>query len=1360
MVMQNAPAFYRRWLIWFALILVVVTALILPFILRYEQQRLLAIKEHEYATLAHADFIVNAMFRERIGDIRMLASSPSIQHFIRKPEPASRADVTALMRSFCHSYKQYDQLRVIRKDGQELVRINYDQGVCRVVADAQLQNKVNRYYFTESLALSPGEVFVSPLDLNVEHEQIEVPYKPMIRFAEPLTDRFGKTQAVIVLNFRAQQLLDEIFSLSESSEEMAAGDFSFLLNDHGAYLHSQEHPERGFGFMFDHPHQNFAKDYPQVWQAVLDGRRSVATERGLFLIRSLPVPVSYTFRDGQKAGQVAGSQRWHEVRLISSRSLHSNSILYGDYRALLFTLYLLLIGFVSYLWVEIIRRNEALLSSGELVKALFDNTPVGIISVDERGRIVMANIRACEMFGYPAEVMNGLSIQALVPEQSSAEHKQHMLTYMQTMSQREMSVRSDIFARRQDGTLFPVNISLRTMEGPDGKQVICSILDISRRKQAEVQREMAYHMIEKASDCFYQVDLDDGVRMINFNKATLDHFGVTVDELKHWRVPDWDPAFSVEQVPQLVETIKARENLVIETTHRLADGRIVPVEVSINHYADQEGRNFAYGWFRDISVRRETQKLLLEARESAEAANRAKTAFVANISHEIRTPLNSIIGLTHILEQRTDIQDDVIHDIGRVKVAGQLLLALVNDILDFSKIEAGEINLERVPLKLSDLMRDLGSLLQGQAQQKGLTLNIAELPPGICNHLLGDPTRLRQIFINLLGNAIKFTAAGSVTLSVEMLDSPQQGDDGYVHQCMRFRVQDSGIGIADDVLPKLFVPFQQADNSFTRTYGGTGLGLVIVKQLCEEMGGRVSVSSTPGEGSCFTVDLCFALVPDDERWQEGFGKRTLRVLLAEDDAAERENLTAMCQRFGWETEAVADGAELLRAFTQMEESRQLPDALIIDWMMPGMDGLEALRRLHETHSPQLLPASLMVTSYEVSRLRQSPLANLPDVILPKPVDMCDLFNKLNLAFQKHFGEYDYLLNNSRLTDSGLAWLSGVRVLLVDDSSMNLYVTSQMLELEGASVVTATHGQEAVEWLQQASNRVDIVLMDIQMPVMDGNTAVGLIRQDERLCQLPVIALTAGSMASEQLRALESGMNDYLTKPCEHERLVHIIRKYVEQSSNTVIPVVVQGALPEDLPDWPDIPGIDTRQARDRSNSDLQLFTHLLRHFSQDNDDLFQLRLITDDADALAALRARIHKLVGNAGVIGAEALVRLARNTENNLQDNNLAPVADQLLDISRLFRQLQGAIAPVLKRAQQQAEATPLPQQALDPQRLQDLRAALQHKRFAAISLYRELEPALNGLMEREFLQRLGDAVARLAFAEALALLDELPEQ
>lgn len=1359
MVMRNKAAFYRRWLIWFALILAVVTTLILPFILRYESQRLQAIKEREYANMKHAEFVVDSMFRGRIGDIRMLSGSPSLQHYVSTRTESARIDTSALMRSFCRSYEQYDQLRVIRRDGQELIRINYDNGTCREVPAAELQNKVDRYYFTESLSLTAGNVFVSPMDLNVERGQVEVPYKPMIRFAQPLTDTAGKTQAVIVLNFRAQQLLDEVFALYDSKRQKAAGDYSFLLNDHGAYLSSQQHPERGFGFMFDHPLQNFSADYPQVWQAILDGQQSVATADGLFLIHSVPVPVSYTFRQGRNAGQPADGLRWHEIQLISNASLQSGSVLYGSYSSLFLTLYVLLIGFVSYLWAEIVRRNEALLSSGQLVKALFDNTPVGIISVDEKGRIVMANIRACEMFGYNANEMTGLNIQALVPEHQRGNHLQRVQGYMQSSAQLDMSMRSDIFARRRDGSEFPVNISLRTNDSAAGKQVICTILDISLRKQAETQRELAYNMIEKAGDCFYHVDLDDGVRMTKFNNATLNHFGVTADVLETWRLTDWNPNVSQSQIPQLVATIRDKENTVVETTHRLADGRIVPVEVSINHYVDHDGRHFAYGWFRDISLRQETQRLLLQARESAEAANRAKTAFVANISHEIRTPLNSVIGLTHILEQRTDLSDDVIHDIGRVKVAGQLLLALVNDILDFSKIEAGEINLERVPLRLGAVLRDLDSLLREQAIQKGLTLNIAELPDTMSTSVLGDPTRLRQIFINLLSNAIKFTTQGSVSLSVEPLGEAEADAEGRLHQCMRFRVEDTGIGIDKAVLPKLFMPFQQADSSFTRTYGGTGLGLVIVKQLCEEMGGSFSVDSTPGKGSCFTVDLCFPLASEQDRNDTTFGKRALRILLAEDNDDERENLAALCRRFGWEVTATADGGELLQLFAEMEAGQQAPDSLIVDWVMPGIDGLETLRRLHETHSPSLLPASLMVTGYEVSRLLQSPLANLPDIVLPKPVGICDLFNKLNLAFQKHSGEYDYLLSHSRLGDNGLAWLGGVRILLVDDSSMNLYVTSQMLELESAIVTTATNGQEAVDWLQSDGNRVDIVLMDIQMPVMDGYAAVRLIRQNEALRGLPVVALTAGSMASEHQRALDAGMNDYLTKPCEHERLVHVIRRHVEISRKAAIPVVLQGAVADEQQDWPEVAGIETRAARERSSNDLSLYMQLLRHFTRDNTDLTQLSLPQDD-EGLKTLRMRMHKLTGSAGVIGAEALCVLARNIENNLQDGHLNPVSAQLQEMVRVFRLLQSSIATVVARYDRQQQTGPVPLQTLDKEQLQNLREALQHKRYAAITLYRGLEPALSGLLSRAILQQLSDAIGRLAFEEALALLDELPAE
>ncbi|SDW79929.1 response regulator [Marinobacter mobilis] len=1354
MMNELSPKFLRSWLTWFSLTLAVVTALILPLILQYEDERLLAIKEQESGTLIRAEQLVNSLFQERLGDIRLLAESPTIRRFLNDGNESARAESASVLKAFCTAYGQYDQLRIIGPDGQELIRVDYDEGQCREVSRAELQNKSDRYYFKESLTLAAGEVFVSPLDLNVEQGKVEVPHKPVIRFAMPVIDPTGTLQAVVVSNYRARHTLDQLFPRQDTGQGAVSDNVSFLLDYQGYYLKSPASTEREFAFMFNREQDRFSLDYPAVWQAIQNNETTVSTRHGLFLIKPLPVPVSLPSVTSPDGDDTPDPTHWYAVRLVTDTRLLHASILYGRYNWLIGGIYLLALAYISLLWTAFKQRRDEMISSGQMVKALFDMTPAGIICVDETGLIVTANARTCQMFGYQRDELLGQSVDILVPQKNRHAHVGARASYMRHPDNREMSMRSDLCGQRKDGSEFPVNISLSPAAGKHGNLVICSILDVTRRKSAEEQRQLALNMIEKSNDCFYHVDLDDGIRLIDFNEATRSHFGASRETMTGWHLPDWAPNCNEQSVHPLIEQIKGADHMLLESTHRLANGNIVPVEVSVNHYTDANGRNFAYGWFRDISERQEVARLQQEARNSAEAANQAKTDFIANISHEIRTPLNSVIGLTDMLERRKDINDEVCQEIGRIKVAGKLLLALINDVLDYSKIEAGEINLEMAPVQLEAVLADIESLMRPIAEQKGLELTFSGLPAEASGHVIGDSTRLQQVFLNLISNAIKFTRSGHVTLTVELAEKATASDDGQQQQRLRFVVEDTGIGIPPDVLPRLFRPFQQADNSVTRNFGGTGLGLVIVRQLCEEMGGSVTVASTPGKGSRFTVELPLRIVSDHDMQEAGFGRQRLRVLLADDNPADREVLVAMCQSLGWQVDSVGGGKELLARYNELEQAGQPVDCLIIDWMMPELDGLKALQRLHQTHAPEQLPGSLMITGHEVERLQRSPLSNLPDAILTKPIDMSELFNQVNAAFQNHFNDVNYLLSSSEINQDQLDWLHGVRVLVVDDSPMNLYVVTQMLTNEGATVSTCENGAEALAWLQTAGHHVDLVLMDIQMPVMDGTAAVREIRRIDALKQLPVVALTASAMASEHQKALRAGMNDYLTKPVERDRLVHAVRRYVEASRGKPVPVVTKTNRQDPARTWPSLEGIDVNQARAQAGNDVAMFMRLLRHFINNNRDLEQPASMPSNEQARDDLRARIHKFVGSAGVIGADAARRLARNIEMDLCDNRLEHMPGQLAELAEHYRRLQQAITPVLQQYEEEPQGSAREVPPLARETLAELREALERNRFAAVELYQQLAPSLRQQLPADRFRTLDEAMAKMDFARAIELL------
>lgn len=647
---------------------------------------------------------------------------------------------------------------------------------------------------------------------------------------------------------------------------------------------------------------------------------------------------------------------------------------------------------------------------------------------------------------------------------------------------------------------------------------------------------------------------------------------------------------------------------------------------------------------------------------TAERANHAKSAFLATMSHEIRTPLNAIIGSAYLLslgtltlEQRQDLE--------AIEASSKNLLALINDVLDFSKIEAGEITFDPHPFSLEEVFHELRAMFSSTAATKGLNFEIAELPDGIPLALLGDDNRLRQMLINLLGNALKFTTKGNVKLLVKIVETNEQNKQLR----LRFSVSDTGIGIPDKTLHNLFVPFSQADQSTTRVYGGTGLGLSIVKRLAELMGGSISVESILGQGSTFSLELPFGVTESIKHIRmESNITRQIHVLVAEDNLIEQRLLMQMCGNFGWNVEAVDNGRDMIeKVMTRLNQNHPF-DCIVMDWHMPVMDGLAALAELKRMPDKRM-PSVIMVTSQDIDRLTRAIADARPDSILVKPVEPSRLFNHVNEAVVAHSDNLGYLLSGTLIEPGHSHWLDGLRILAVDDSELNLKVVDRTLKNEGALTTICASGEAAVAVISQNDISFDIVLMDMQMPGMDGCECTRRIRADGRFKNLPIVALTAGATTTEKARAMESGMNGFLTKPINPSNLVRAIRRHVEESRGQPLPLVqprvvfptpkVSQSVPQqanDDPDgWPVIDGIDLARAKELLIGDPELFNEMLQMFAKENSQALAeiCALINDGENAQAAKRA--HKLGGQAGTVGAIELQQNARSLEQVLLSNS-----------------------------------------------------------------------------------------------------------
>jgi len=621
---------------------------------------------------------------------------------------------------------------------------------------------------------------------------------------------------------------------------------------------------------------------------------------------------------------------------------------------------------------------------------------------------------------------------------------------------------------------------------------------------------------------------------------------------------------------------------------------------------------------------------LANARDDAESATRAKSEFLANMSHEIRTPMNAILGMTD-LALRGEMTAKQRSYLSKARQAAESLLVIINDILDFSKIEAGKLDLESSEFSLQGVLDRVTAIVGMKAHEKGLELLLntsADVPPT----LVGDSLRLEQVLINLCSNAVKFTAHGEivvVTVKSVVVDETRI--------TLRFSVRDTGVGMTEAQVKGLFQPFNQLDASTTRRYGGTGLGLAICKKLVGLMGGEIGVKSQPGKGSDFHFTAVFGLTSDADDAAEPMrparGLRDLRILVVDDSANSRDIFQDLLRGMGYRPTLASSAADGLAELERAAADR--PYALVIlDWKMPEMDGFAFAERVRRASLAGVLPVPkmIMVTAYgDEALLRRAAGENL-DGCLTKPVSSATLLESISLAF----GAEMRTAVQRAVADQAQApaILRGRSVLLVEDNEFNQIVASELLdEVAGMDVTIAHNGEEALELVRV--QRFDVVLMDVQMPVMDGYQATAQIRQDPAHRSLPIIAMTAHAMARDREKCLAVGMNDYVTKPFDPAELFSVLANWIG------------------IDRTPDRPGLaesdDTRHGVSfelglhRCLGRHELYERILGRFlSTRLDDARDIRtaLATGQDERAAAIA---HSIISTAGTIGAEGLSDAAR---------------------------------------------------------------------------------------------------------------------
>jgi len=1108
---------------------------------RDAEKKILYAHETDLAVTEKAE--LETGFSDVISDLHFVSTLHEVNVFMHNS--ALGADLVSDLSTYCLNKPYCDHIRIIDYSGRERLRIASKDGRAIITPESELQDKSGRYYFKKTIGLSPGEVYSSPMDLNMEHGHVEFPIKPVVRLGMSLFDGSGHKTGIMIISYRANMALQRFKKISSDSQGSL-----MLLNTDGYYLYGAR-PGSEWGFMFnDRKEKTFGNEFPGVWERIKNAKSGQFVKDGaLYTFTTVcPLPMGISGRPEPGSGDMRPSSddsadySWKIVSRVKmgmfffAEETNKFILLYG--------ILLLIITAVAYLIAKNKAHKETLesqiLEKEHRYRKVHEMAFDGIILADASGVIIDANRSAEKIFGYQEQDgLSGHNLVDIIPRELREAHNCGFSRFVNTGEKRVHGSVVEVMGLRKDGDVFPMELIINSFKSGDRRLITGTIRDITKRKKAEVELKLMNSDLIKN-----QEDLD-------------------------------------------------------------------------------------------------------KARIAAEEANRAKSAFLANMSHEIRTPMNGVIGMTGLL-LGTELTIEQREYAETISKSGDSLLTLINDILDFSKIEAGKIELESVDFNIRGLVEDTCDLLAMRAYKKGLEF-ICEIEPAVPWRVKGDPGRVRQIITNLAGNAIKFTASGEIVVRTSL------AEQGLGSRMLCFEIKDTGIGIPETKIGSLFEAFTQADASTTRKYGGTGLGLSISKKLTAMMGGHIGAESEVGKGSTFWFTAAFE-TPDGAElcpWKSSEIK-DIKVLIVDDNGTNRRITGLLLNLWGCSFDEVSDGESALKMMRAAAVDLAPYDICLLDMQMPGMDGERLgglIKEDPEIRGVELIMMTSMGERGDAGRLSKMGFS----AYITKPIKQKRLYDCLALVYgssQLPLDERpDGIITRHSIDEKKTL---GKRILLAEDNITNQKVAAAILRKLGCRTDIVANGLDALKALGTVP--YDFVLMDCQMPEMDGYEATRQIRSSAssvRDHDIPIIAMTANALSGDKEKCLKAGMNDYISKPVTPKALCKLIEKWAagEESGrqkdaapdgNAADKAEHVGEAREKPPE--DSNAFDREGFLDRLMGDEVLAREIVRGFIE--DITAQIGVVKDWAGDVELLRGKAHGIKGACANVGAMDLSSIAAKME------------------------------------------------------------------------------------------------------------------